>query len=77
MIDYPYNETNCIHSLWEVFVLQLIITQKPDYEFLGGPKHKGFTVNLNGESYDIDIDQIGKRTITISTTSSNYNGTLL
>ena len=56
--------------------MQLIITQKPDYEFLGGPKHKGFTVNLNGESYDIDIDQIGKRTITISTTSSNYNGTL-
>ena len=46
--------------------MQLTMTLQPQEGFLGGPHDTCFSVTINNKVFDISINQIGKRDITIS-----------
>lgn len=48
----------------------------PENGFLGGPKTKAFAVSINDMGYEVTIDQLGQREITISSSSDNYDNLL-
>lgn len=56
--------------------MELIITQMPENGFLGGPKTNSFFVGINDLRYDVIINQLGQREITISSPSGKYEDML-
>ena len=56
--------------------MALVITQKPDSGFLGGPKQCSFSIQYQNADYDVNIQQYGIRIITIDTINGNYDDTL-
>ena len=56
--------------------MELAITQMPENGFLGGPKTNSFSVGINDVRYDVTINQLGRREITISSSSGQYEDLL-
>ncbi len=56
--------------------MEIIVIHMPKNGFLGGPHHTCFTVQRNNIIYEIVVDQLCERKITVTSSGNDYAGTL-